>query len=128
MTNHELHPDAVALRRVLARLTMLLAAGAAALAFLQTPVRAADGQPRVIATTDGEVDDHSSMIRFQLYTCDFDVAGIVEVNSTYQGSGHRQEPWLENQLAAYEQVLPSLRKYNPDYPSADYLRVICSIQ
>src|SRR5262245_31981930 len=61
-------------------------------------------KPRVIATTDGEVDDHSSMIRFLLYTCDFDVAGIVEVNSKYQKNGHSKEPWLENQLAAYDQV------------------------
>ena len=39
------------------------------------------GKPRVIATTDGEVDDRSSMIRFLLYSCDFDVVGIVQVNS-----------------------------------------------
>lgn len=31
-------------------------------------------KPRVIATTGGEVDDRSSMIRILLYTCDFDVA------------------------------------------------------
>ena len=46
---------------------LAITAGAAALVFsLQTPVRAADAKPRVIATTDGEVDDHSSMIRFLL--------------------------------------------------------------
>ena len=84
-------------------------------------------KPRVIATTDGEIDDHSSMIRFLLYTCDFDVAGIVEVNSKYQKNGHSKEPWLENQLDAYEQVLPHLRKHNPDYPSADYLRRVCRV-
>ncbi|MEZ6075549.1 MAG: DUF1593 domain-containing protein [Pirellulaceae bacterium] len=39
-------------------------------------------KPRVIATTDGEVDDRSSMIRFLLYACDFDVVGIVQVNSS----------------------------------------------
>jgi hypothetical protein len=127
MTDHELQPKAVALRRTVARLTMAIVAGAAALAFLQTPVRAADGKPRVIATTDGEVDDHSSMIRFLLYTCDFDVAGVVEVNSKFQKSGHSKEPWLENQLAAYEQVLPRLRKHDPDYPSADYLRSVCRV-
>jgi hypothetical protein len=84
-------------------------------------------KPRVIATTDGEIDDHSSMIRFLLYTSDFDVAGIVEVNSKYQKNGHSKESWLENQLAAYEQVLPHLRKHNPDYPSADYLRSVCRV-
>ena len=84
-------------------------------------------KPRVIATTDGEIDDHSSMIRFLLYTCDFDVAGIVEVNSKYQKNGHSKEPWLEDQLDAYEKVLPNLRKHNPDYPSADYLRNVCRV-
>jgi Cellulose-binding Sde182, nucleoside hydrolase-like domain/Cellulose-binding protein Sde0182, C-terminal domain len=84
-------------------------------------------KPRVIATTDGEVDDRSTMIRFLLYTCDFDVAGIVEVNSKYQKNGHSKEPWLENQLAAYEQVLPNLRKHNPDYPSTAHLRSVCRV-
>jgi hypothetical protein len=87
----------------------------------------ASPKPRVIATTDGEIDDHSSMIRFLLYTCDFDVAGIVEVNSKFQKNGHSNEPWLEYQLAAYEQVLPNLRKHNPDYPSAEYLRSVCRV-
>lgn len=84
-------------------------------------------KPRVIATTDGEIDDHSSMIRFLLYASDYDVAGIVEVNSRFQKNGHSKEPWLEKQLDAYEQVLPNLRKHNPDYPSADYLRGICRV-
>lgn len=84
-------------------------------------------KPRVIVTTDGEIDDHSSMIRFLLYTCDFDVAGIVEVNSKFQKNGHSKEPWLENQLDAYEQVLPNLRKHHPDYPSADLLRSVCRV-
>lgn len=93
---------------------------------LNLGLHAAD-KPRVIVTTDGEIDDHSSMIRFLLYTCDFDVAGIVEVNSKFQKNGHSKEPWLENQLAAYEQVLPNLRKHHPDYPSADHLRSVCRV-
>jgi PelA/Pel-15E family pectate lyase len=92
-----------------------------------TPAGKSASKPRVIATTDGEIDDHSSMIRFLLYTCDFDVAGILEVNSKFQKNGHSKEPWLENQLAAYEQVLPNLRKHNPDYPSAEYLRSVCRV-
>jgi len=84
-------------------------------------------KPRVIATTDGEIDDHSSMIRFLLYASDFDVAGIVEVNSRFQKNGHSKEPWLENQLNAYEQVLPNLRTHNPDYPDASQLRSVCRV-
>ena len=70
-------------------------------------------RPRVIATTDGEVDDRSSMIRFLLYSSDFDVAGIVQVNSKYQRHGHSDKRWIEAQLDAYDEVLPNLRKHQP---------------
>jgi hypothetical protein len=105
----------------------VLACVVGALACPLTPALAAEGKPRVIATTDGEIDDHSSMIRFLLYACDYDVAGIVEVNSKFQKNGHSKEPWLENQLAAYEQVLPNLRKHSPGYPGAEYLRGVCRV-
>ncbi len=84
-------------------------------------------KPRVIVTTDGEVDDRSSMIRFLLYACDFDVDGIVEVNSKFQKRGHSDEKWIDAQLAAYEQVLPNLRKHNPDYPDCSKLRSVMRI-
>ncbi|MCA9127239.1 MAG: DUF1593 domain-containing protein [Planctomycetales bacterium] len=89
-------------------------------------LRAAD-KPRVIATTDGEVDDRSSMIRFLLYTCDFDVAGIVEVNSKYQKKGHSAEHWIQEQLDAYAKVLPNLRKHNAAFPDADSLRRVMRV-
>lgn len=79
-------------------------------------------KPKVIVMTDGEIDDHSSMIRFLLYTCDVDVQAIIETNSMFQRNGHSKEPWYENQLAAYEAVHPNLLKHHPDYPTADELR------
>lgn len=114
------------------RLDRLLALGAILWALQTSPAApaataGASLKPRVIATTDGEIDDHSSMIRFLLYASDYDVAGIVEVNSKFQKHGHSKEPWLEKQLDAYEQVLPNLRKHNPDYPGADYLRSVCRV-
>ena len=102
------------LHRILLAILMAAAVGPAG-------SRAAD-RARVIATTDGEVDDRSSMIRFLLYTCDFDVTGIVEVNSKYQKNGHSREKWIEAQLDAYESVLPNLRKHNANYPDAESLR------
>ena len=87
----------------------------------------AASKPRVIATTDGEVDDRSSMIRFLLYACDFDVAGIVEVNSKYQKRGHSNEKWIQAQLDAYEQVLPNLRKHNTGYPDTKTLRSVMRV-
>ena len=74
--------------------------------------------------TDGEIDDHSSMIRFLLYTCDVEVCAIIETNSIFQRHGHSKEDWYEKQLNAYEKVYPNLAKHNPDYPTADYLRSV----
>src|SRR5688572_9061948 len=79
-------------------------------------------KPRVIVMTDGEIDDHTSMIRFLLYTSDVDVQAIIETNSLFQRHGHSKEDWYEKQLAAYERVYPNLIKHNPNYPTADDLR------
>jgi hypothetical protein len=78
-------------------------------------------KPRIIATTDGETDDRSTMVRFLYYACDYDIVGIVAVNSRYQEDGHGRG-WIDDEIDAYEQVLPNLLAHNPDYPSADYLR------
>ena len=90
-------------------------------------VAGTSSKPRVIATTDGEVDDRSSMVRFLLYSCDFDVVGIVQVNSKYQKNGHSREKWIEAQFDAYEQILPSLRQHNPEYPGASHLRSVLRV-
>lgn len=79
-------------------------------------------KPRVIATTDGEIDDRSSMIRFLMYASDYDVAGIIEVNSKYQKSGHSGEKWLQGLIDKYGVVLPNLLKHNPNFPSVSYLK------
>lgn len=81
-------------------------------------------KPRVIVMTDGEIDDHSSMIRFLLYTCDIDICAIIETNSIFQKKGHSNEDWYEKQLDAYEKIYPNLIKHNSDYPTAAHLRSI----
>src|SRR5690606_11595053 len=40
-------------------------------------------RPRVLVTTDGEIDDQCSMVRFLLHSNDFDVEGIVKTSSQY---------------------------------------------
>ncbi len=98
------------------------------IAFLGANITDAEAQkPRVIVMTDGEVDDHSSMIRFLLYTCDVEVLAIIETNSIFQRVGHSDEDWYEKQLAAYAEIYPNLIKHNPDYPTADRLREISVI-
>jgi len=79
---------------------------------------------RVIAMTEGEIDDWSTMVRFLLYSSDYDIAGIVEVNSQFQPNGHSEESWLEDETAAYEAVHPNLVVHDADYPTADYIRSV----
>jgi hypothetical protein len=42
-------------------------------------------KPRVIATSDGEIDDECSMVRFLLYANEWDIEGIITSSSQYQG-------------------------------------------
>ncbi|WP_308992170.1 nucleoside hydrolase-like domain-containing protein [Mariniflexile litorale] len=86
-----------------------------------------DLKPRVIVMTDGEVDDHSSMIRFLLYSCDVDLLAIIETNSIFQRNGHSDEDWYEKQLEAYKQVYPNLIKHNSNYPTYEKLKSISYI-
>lgn len=81
-----------------------------------------EGKPRVVVMTDGETDDRCSMVHFLLYTNDMQVDAIIQTNSCFQRKGWSSEPWIEEQIAAYEKVLPNLRVHDPDYPSADELR------
>lgn len=92
----------------------------------QTPA----ARPRVIATTDGEIDDRCSMIRFLMYTNQWDVRGLIHSSSMYHCLGDDQHPrhrwegldWLDRQLDAYAQVYPNLHLNDPGYPTPEYLR------
>src|SRR5690242_7287964 len=83
-------------------------------------------KPRVIVTTDGEIDDRSSMVRFLLCSSDYDVAGIVQVNGV-QKDGHSKEQWVEKEIEKYAACLPNLKKNNPDYPDAAYLLSVVKV-
>lgn len=110
-------------RRLLSTILSCLTLGMIAGVASPTPAAmAAAAKPRIIAMTDGEVDDQSSMIRFLMYSSDYDVAGIVQTNSRYQPDGHSRERWIEAELDRYAQVLPNLRRHNAAYPDASLLR------
>lgn len=81
-----------------------------------------EGKPRVVVMTDGEVDDRCSMVHFLLYTNEMQVDAIIQSNSCFQRKGWSSEPWIEEQIAAYEEVYPNLKIHDNDYPTADELR------
>ena len=96
----------------------------------QTRKTATVHKPRVIVTTDGEIDDRCSMVRFLLYTDEWDVRGLIHSSSKYHWKGdarhkaHRwaDESWLDRQLDAYARVYPMLKANAPGYPPPAYLR------
>lgn len=110
-------------------------------------------RPRVIVTCDPELDDHNSLIRYLLFSSDFDTEGLIYASSQFHWKGdgkgttqfipgreydrgeHRLGPqthwrWAEGErfidedVEAYEKVYPNLIKHNPDYPTPEYLKSI----
>jgi hypothetical protein len=81
-------------------------------------------RPRVIVTTDGEIDDRCSMIRFLLYANELDVEGLIYSSSRFHWLGQTWSgvEWIHAQLGLYERVYPNLRKNADGYPTADELR------
>jgi len=85
---------------------------------------AAEKRPRIIATTDGEIDDRCSMIRFLLYANQWQIEGIIYSSSKFHWEGHNWAGtrWIEDQIDSYAKVYPNLKKHAPGYPSPEQLR------
>ena len=94
-------------------------------------------KPRTVITTDGEVDDMNSVIRFLLYANEVDLAGIVLTSSTYHYAGDEKAgikpyrwtgtEWLQDYINAYEKIYPNLSVQADGYPTPDYLRNITKV-
>jgi len=88
-------------------------------------------RPRIIATTDGEVDDRCSMVRFLLYANEWDIEGIIHSSSKFHWKGNGKdvrphgwadEVWLDKQIDQYEQIYPKLSQHAKGFPTASALR------
>lgn len=92
---------------------------------------------RTVITTDGEVDDMNSVIRFLLYSNEMDLNGIVLTSSVYHYAGDKEkgiEPfrwtgtkWLYDMIDAYEEAYPNLSKHAEGYPEPEYIRSVTKI-
>lgn len=89
--------------------------------FLASPAYA---KPRIIVTTDGEIDDECSMVRLLLYANELDIEGIITSSSQYHWRGHRWagDEWVQPYLDAYAKVYPNLVKHDSRYPTPEYLQ------
>lgn len=87
------------------------------------PALAAD-KPRVLVTSDGEIDDQCSLVRFLLYANEWKIEGLVTSSSQYHWQGHKWpgDDWTEPFLKAYAEVFPNLVKHDAGFPSPEYLR------
>ncbi len=81
-------------------------------------------KPRVIVTSDGEIDDECSMVRFLLYANEWVIEGIVTSSSQYHWHGHKWagDDWIDPSLEAYAKVYPNLVKHDNSYPTPEYLK------
>jgi hypothetical protein len=82
-------------------------------------------RPRVVVMTDiaNEPDDQMSLVRFLLYSNEWDVEGLVASTSTWMKARVRPDV-IHAVLDAYERVQPNLLKHASGFPEAKALRAV----
>jgi len=79
-------------------------------------------KPRVIVLTDitNEPDDEESMVRFLVYSNEFDVEGLIATTSVWLRDKVRPEN-IRERIEAYGKVRDNLLKHAPGYPTKQHL-------
>jgi cellulose-binding protein len=80
---------------------------------------------RIIVMTDiaNEPDDQMSMVRFLVYSNQFDVEGLVATTSTWMKNKVRPDV-IRMLVDAFEEVRPNLIRHQTGFPTADALRAV----
>jgi hypothetical protein len=113
-------------------------------------------KPRVIVTTDPELDDSNSLIRYLLYSDQFRTEGLIYASSAvhWKGDGHTVinappgeavrlhmpnpcpclswrwapgERYIDEGVEAYAKAYPNLKAHSPDYPLPEALKAVIRI-
>src|SRR3954451_23087128 len=96
----------------------------ALLVLLCTPWNAALAQdkPRVLVLTDisNEPDDEESLVRFLVYSNEFDIEGLVATTSTWLKEKTRED-LIRRDIEAYEQARPNLAIHATGYVPGEEL-------
>ena len=108
-------------------------------------------KPRIVVTTDPELDDANSLIRYLLYSTDFQTEGLIYASSGFHwkgdGSGKKVsvpnreysrwglnlcpcaswrwapgERFIDRAVETYEQVYANLRVHDSTYPTPESLK------
>lgn len=90
----------------------------------QIPPAQAKARPRVIATTDGEIDDRCSMVRFLMYANEWDVEGLIYSSSRFHWLGQTWSgiEWINSQIDQYARVYDHLKQHADGYPTPEELK------
>lgn len=85
----------------------------------------ADDKSRVFVLTDisNEPDDEQSLVRFLVYSNEYEVEGLVATTSTWLRSGTRED-LIRKQIDAYSHVRDNLLVHAEGYPTAEHLRAV----
>lgn len=67
-------------------------------------------------------DDIQSMVRFLLYSNEFDVEGLIASSATFAGIANKQN--IIDMLDIYDSHYETLKNRSSDYPSAEYLKSV----
>jgi hypothetical protein len=101
-----------------------------AAALAATGVRAEEAdkrevRQRVFVLTDisNEPDDEQSLVRFLVYSNEFDVEGLVATTSTWLRNRTREDI-IRRFIEAYGEVRPNLLKHAPGYPTTEQLLAV----
>lgn len=108
-------------------------------------------KPRIIVTCDPELDDHNSLLRYLLFSTDYDTEGLIYASSQVHwkgdGKGTAQmregseymrlglgpqtswrwkegERFIDEDVEAYEKVYPNLVKHHAGYPTPASLKAV----
>lgn len=108
-------------------------------------------KPRVVVTTDPELDDSNSLVRYLLYSTDFRTEGLIYASSQFHWKGDGKgtkwfvpnreyrrfglnlcpcESWrwapderfIDDAVETYAKVYPNLKVHDPDYPTPAELK------
>jgi hypothetical protein len=104
----------------------LLSIAGMCFSFLILPgiVEAQSDKPRVIVTTDGEVDDKTSFIRYLMYSNEFETEGLIYGNSMWQKHGHGTV-WMQETIDLWTKYLDNILLHQEGYPSPESLKAVC---
>jgi hypothetical protein len=80
---------------------------------------------RIVVMTDiaNEPDDQMSMVRFLVYSNQFDVEGLIATTSTWMKNKVRPDV-IEMLVGAYGEVRPRLLQHQPGFPTVDALKAV----